>query len=188
MSSLSHQFGLQFFPTLFPQIPPLTMLNRLYSVLLRESHSPHSLLFRVFAIAIHFHWHRIWGKIYSSLHTVPSMVQQHTYHLELVRNVEAEPSPDLVNQNLHFNKIPRGFNCTLKFERHFSIALSRLPAASKFSGISSSSEELLKADRLLASADQEPSRSLDETSPVSTLMFPTLKQDVGFPGDGKQLQ
>ena len=28
------------------------------------------------------------------------------------------PHPDLLNQNLHFNEIPRGFMFTLKSEKH----------------------------------------------------------------------
>ena len=33
---------------------------------------------------------------------------------EFVRNEESQPLPDLLNQNLHFNKVPSSFLCSLK--------------------------------------------------------------------------
>lgn len=39
---------------------------------------------------------------------------------DLVKNTEFRPHPDLLNQNLQFNKIPSLFAHTLKFEKHSS--------------------------------------------------------------------
>ena len=39
---------------------------------------------------------------------------------ELIRNSSLRPHPDLLNHNLHFNKISMGFICTLMFEKYLS--------------------------------------------------------------------
>lgn len=37
---------------------------------------------------------------------------------KLGRNAESRPFPDPHNHNLHYNKMPRWLECTLKFEKH----------------------------------------------------------------------
>lgn len=44
------------------------------------------------------------------------------------------PGADLLNQNLHFNKIFRGFRCTIKFEKHCFKQTHRTHALKKFWG------------------------------------------------------
>ena len=47
--------------------------------------------------------------------------QQHQHHLGVCYKVRISvPTPDLLNQNLHFNKMSRKFMCTLKLEKHLS--------------------------------------------------------------------
>lgn len=41
---------------------------------------------------------------------------------ELVRNAVSGPAPDLLDQNLHFEKVPRPF-CTVKSEKHSQMFL-----------------------------------------------------------------
>ena len=50
--------------------------------------------------------------------------QQHQHHWR-ERNAVSDLTPELLVQNLHFNKIPRWFTCTLWFEKH-----SRIPQRS----------------------------------------------------------
>ena len=49
---------------------------------------------------------------------------------ELVRNSESRTS-DLLNQNLHFSKIPRWSVCNLKFERHLTTPMLAYPLGMK---------------------------------------------------------
>lgn len=49
---------------------------------------------------------------------------------ELVRNSESQTS-DLLNQNLHFSKIPRWSVCNLKFERHLTTPMLAYPLGMK---------------------------------------------------------
>lgn len=47
--------------------------------------------------------------------------QQH--YREPVGHAVTDPTPDLLNQNLHFDEIPGGYMCTLKFEKRWSRAM-----------------------------------------------------------------
>lgn len=38
---------------------------------------------------------------------------------KLVGNAEPCPSPDLLNQNLHFNKVLKGFTCMVMVKKHY---------------------------------------------------------------------
>lgn len=39
-------------------------------------------------------------------------------HDNLLEMPNLGPQPELLTQNLHFNAVPRGFACTLHFEKH----------------------------------------------------------------------
>ena len=66
----------------------------------------------------HNPWPWMASRLFAQSLATPSVKEQRHHHQRACWNAESQAPPqDFLNQNLNFNKIPREFVCTIKFEK-----------------------------------------------------------------------